>query len=235
MTQTIERIVGQRRDNILGDNIAYIELVDWMGGDKQVVDRARKCYQSQGKSTPESDARLLKRLVGDKPLHGTTLRGTVFTFDVLAPQYVVRQSTRHLIGHDCFGGDIWHTGGDSFDLGGAFDEQSFRYTDQIAFYVPPYFEPDRRMEWLAMSDWQKREYETLRTLGIDKQLARCALGPHVYSQYEWTVNMQGICDWAIKRRAGGGAQSETVKLAEAVVSIVRELVPGVIEAWEAKG
>lgn len=231
MTHTITRTVGHRRDNILGDNIAYIELVDWMGGDKQIVDRARKCYQSQGKSTPESDARLIKRLAGDKPLHGTTLRGTVFTFDVLMPGFVVRQSTRHLIGHDSFGGDIWHTGGDSFDIGGAFDEQSFRYTDKIAFYVPPNMTNDQIREWTTVCASQKQQYEDLRNEGFDKQLARCALGQHVYSQYEWTVNAQGALDLIGKRRAGGGAQSETTKFTEAVMSIITELIPGTIAGW----
>lgn len=45
-------------DNVLGDNIGYIELLEWMGGDQQTVDRARKCYQSQERSTPDSDERL---------------------------------------------------------------------------------------------------------------------------------------------------------------------------------
>lgn len=233
MLQLIARHVGHRRDNILGDGIAYIELVDWMGGDQQIVDRARKCYQSQGKSTPESDERLLQRLAGSKPLHGTTLRGTVFTFDVLMPQFVVRQSTRHLIGHDAFGADIWHTGGDSFDIGGAFDEQSFRYTDNIAFYVPPNLTEYQLMEWRNMCNEQRQWYTIQRKTGLDKQIARCALGPQVYSQYEWTVNAQGVLDWYHKRRAGGGAQNETVKFAEAVMSIIRELIPGTVAGWEA--
>ena len=234
MTRIIKRAVGQRRDNILGDNIACVELVDWMGGDQQIVDRARKCYQSQGKSTPDADERLLKRLAGDKPLHGTTLRGTVFTFDVLMPGFVVRQSTRHIVGHDTFGSDIWHTGGDSFDIGGAFDEQSFRYTDKVAFYVPPNLDQNRRQRWIDMCDWQRLEYATLRAHGFDKQLARCALGPQVYSQYEWSVNAQGALDWWSKRLPGGGAQSETTKFAVAVMDIIRELIPGTVAAWEAK-
>ena len=233
MTHIITREVGQRRNNILGDNIAYVELVDWMGGDQQIVDRARKCYQSQGRSTSESDARLLQRLAGSKPLHGTTLRGTVFTFDVLMPQFVVRQSTRHIVGHDTLGFDVWHTGGDSFDIGGSFDEQSFRYTDNIVFYVPQYMHMESDITaWSIMCNSQKEHYETLRKMGFDKQLARSALGPQVYSQYEWSVNAQGVLDWYSKRLPGGGAQNETTKFAVAVMDIVREIIPGTVTAWE---
>ena len=125
-----------RIDNVLGDGIGYVELLEWMGGDKQTVDRARVCYQSQEKSTPETDDRLLKKLVGSKPLHGTTMRGCVMTFDVLAPLFCVRQWTRHVVGHDYHITDIAYVGADTFDISSSYDEQSFRYTDKIQFYTP---------------------------------------------------------------------------------------------------
>lgn len=226
MKQPIER------NNVLGDNIGYVHLIDHMGGEQAIVNRARKCYQSQDRSTPDGDARLLKRLVGSKPLHGTTMRGTVFTFDVVAPMLVVRQWTRHLVGQDADGVDIWHTGGRSFDEGGAYDEQSFRYTDKIAFYVPPDLTRMQATEWQLMCEWQQNQYNMLRQVGFDKQLARCALGPAVYSQFEWTANLQGVLDWCSKRLPGGGAQGETEKYALAVLSLVRQIVPNVIKIWE---
>lgn len=207
-------------DNVIGDGIGYIELLEWMGGDKQTVDRARKCYQSQERSTPDSDERLLKKLVGSKPLHGTTMRGCVMTFDVLAPLFVVRQWTRGIVGSDYHGGDIWHVGGDSFDIGSSYDEQSFRYTDKIAFYAPPDLEDVQRHMWQAMIDEQVSTYNALRTVGLAKQLARCALGPAVYSQFTWSVNMQVALDFFAKRKPGGGAQDETTKYAVAMMSLI---------------
>lgn len=222
------------RNNVLGDDIGYVHLIDRMGGDQAIVNRGRKCYQSQDKSTPEADLRMRKRLVGSKPLHGTTLRNTVFTFDVLAPQFVVRQWTRHVVGQDADGNDVWHTGGQSFDMGGAYDEQSFRYTDKIAFYTPPDLPPMKYNEWQTMCDVQRNQYDMLRQVGFDKQLARCALGPAVYSQFEITANAQAILDWLSKRLPGGGAQGETEKYALAVLSLVREVVPSIIEIWESQ-
>jgi thymidylate synthase (FAD) len=227
-------ILPLERNNVLGDGIGYVHLIDKMGGQQRIVNRGRKCYQSQDKSTPDGDARLLKRLVGSKPLHGTTLRNTIFTFDVLAPQFVVRQWTRHIVGQDSDGNDVWHTGGQSFDMGGAYDEQSFRYTDKIAFYTPPDLPTMKRNEWATMCDVQRNQYEMLRQVGFDKQLARCALGPAVYSQFETTVNAQAILDWFSKRLPGGGAQGETEKYAIAVLSLVREIVPSIIEVWESQ-
>lgn len=222
-----------RIDNVLGDGIGYIELIDSMGGDAAIVKRARKCYQSQERATPEGDAKLLGKLLGGKPLHGTTMRNTVFTFDVVAPQFVVRQWTRHIIGHDSHGNDVWYTGPDSFDEGGAYDEQSFRYTDKIQFYTPPNLEPVPWQVWQDMIEGQKNDYTELRELGIPKQLARCALGPAVYSQFETTMNLQGFFDWYDKRRPGGGAQAETVAYAVAAMQLVKTVAPSAIEKWEA--
>lgn len=219
-------------ENILGDGIGYIELLEYMGSDAGIVERARKCYQSQERATEESDARLLKKLVGGKPLHGTTLRSCVMTFDVLAPQFVIRQWTRHIIGHDSHGNDVWYTGPDSFDQGGAYDEQSFRYADKIQFYTPPNLGLQQGLAWNVMLSSQKTDYENLRDAGVHKQLARCALGPAVYSQMEWTVNLQGALDWYDKRRPGGGAQAETVSYAVAVMGVLEQIYPGAIKDWK---
>lgn len=220
-----------RINNVLGDDIGYIELRDHMGSDAGVVYRARECYQSHERSSEEADRRLLLKLVGDKPLHGTTMRGVVFTFGVLAPQFVVRQWTRHIIGHDSHGNDVWYTGPDSYDIGGAYDEQSFRYTDKIQFYTPPNLTQLQRETWIAICDDQRINYDCLRDEGFAKQLARCALGPAVYSQFETTMNLQGFFDWYGKRKPGGGAQAETVAYAVAAMELVRRIVPMAAEAW----
>jgi len=222
-----------RIDNVLGDGIGYVQLLEWMGGDKQTVDRARVCYQSQEKSTPETDDRLLKKLVGSKPSHGTTMRGCVMTFDVLAPQFVLRQCLRHIVGSDYTGSDVFYVGADTFDIGASYDEQSFRYTDLIRFYVPPYLEGSELSMWYAMIQDQTERYNAFRYCGVPKQLARCALGPAVYSQYTWTVNLQAVLDWASKRLPGGGAQEETAKYAVAVMQLVETYVaPKSVQYWK---
>lgn len=221
-----------RIDNVLGDGIGYIELIDSMGGDAAIVTRARKCYQSQDRATPESDERLLGSLVCGKPLHGTTTRVTAFTFDVVAPQFVVRQWTRHIIGHDSHGNDVWYTGSASFDESGAYDEQSFRYTDKIQFYTPPGMTQEQDANWRDMVSYQRHQYNMLRTNKLAKQLARCALGPAVYSQFETTMNLQGFFNWYEARRPGGGAQAETVAYAVAAMQLVKTVAPSAIEKWE---
>lgn len=218
-------------ENILDDNIGYIELIAHMGSDQMVVDRARKCYQSQDKSTPSADDRLLGRLIGSRPLHGTTMRGVVMTFDVVAPRFVIRQWTRHLVGHDYWGADTWYCGTDTLDIGGAYDEQSFRYSDKIRFYTPSEMTTEQQVLWDVMTNQQIDMYNQLRNSGMAKQDARCALGDHVYSHMEWTCNLQATFDWMQKRLPGGGAQPQTALYAQAVFELVRKVAPQAVEKW----
>jgi len=220
----------------LDDGKGRIALIDWMGGDGPIVNRARKCYQSQGRSNPATDAKLLTKLVGGKPLHGTTLRGTVMTFDVIAPLFVVRQWTRHIVGHDCDGNDVWHTGGGSFDIGGSFDEQSFRYTEGLDFYIPSVDRLNNstvlHTMWRDAMEEALDNYRALRESGTPKELSRCFLPASVYSQFEWTVNLQGFFDWHAKRQAGGGAQWETTQYAAAAWELVAtNVAPEACAAW----
>lgn len=232
----------------LGDRIGYIKLLDFMGGDEAIVDRARKCYRSQDKKSPEADSRLLKRLVGSKPLHGTTLRGTVMTFDVTLPLFCMRQWIRHLAGHDYAGFSecAWSLGTADIPVAGAFDEMSFRYVDavdkELAYYVP---HVDLRFggndELVAA--WQEaikrsiHRYEYFREMGVEKGLARTFLPQCVYTQMEWTVNLQAFLDWYNKRMTGGGAQWEIVRYAESAWSLVESYVaPQTCQAFrESKG
>lgn len=219
----------------LGDGIGSIALLEWMGGDSAIVDRARKCYQSQERSTPESDAKLLTKLVGSKPLHGTTMRGTVMTFDVKAPLDIVFQWTRHLAGHEFAGMEAWYTGTDAIDIGGAFDQQSLRYVDvsSAQFYIP---RPDRFQFdgiWAAAIADCLHHYQQLRSLGAPKELARTFVPGCIYVQFEWTCNLQAFFDWYGKRAQGGGAQWELTQYAEAAWELVASNVaPQACAAWK---
>jgi thymidylate synthase (FAD) len=221
-------------ENVLGDGIGYVHLLDHMGDDVEIVRRARVCYQSQEKSTPESDARLLKQIVGSPIMHGTTLRGVVFTFDVVAPRFVVRQWTRHLAGHDYDGNDSWHIGQDTVDVGGSFDEQSFRYTEPGFLYIPSDLEESQWTNWLTAQYDMIAHYRKLRDSGVQKQLARCFVPDSVYTQMTWTCNGQAVLDWLSKRLPGNGAQSETAKYAEAILKCVRAIIPETVKIWESK-
>ena len=223
-----------RIDNVLGDNIGYVELLDHMGSDAEIVRRARVCYQSLDKASPESNNRLLKKLVSSKPLHGTTLRGVVFTFDIVCPLFVQRQITRHVVGSE------WHiaeyVGADSFDISSSYDERSFRYTEPTQFYNPYLINGDDALckLWDSYQNQCMSHYRSLRNKNVDKQLARCFIPQSVYTQMTWTVNGQATLDFLDKRLPGGGAQGETAKYAGAILKCVKTIIPKTVEIWESE-
>lgn len=73
----------------LGDNIGYIELIDFMGGDLAIVNDARASYDKQTDTWRDKDERLLKYLIDHQ--HWSPLRSTVFKFRVKCPLYIARQ------------------------------------------------------------------------------------------------------------------------------------------------
>lgn len=237
-----------RKKFVFADGVGYIRLLDFMGGDNDIVDRARVCYRSQDRKSEEADAKLLTRLVGSKPLHGTTLRGTVMSFDVVLPLFCMRQWTRHLAGHDYFGffEDVWSSGTDDISLAGAFDEMSFRYVDAIQKDLPAYV-PDAQerlggnteleTSWKVATQQAILLYEHFRKGGVEKGLARVFLPQSMYTQMVWTCNLQAFFDWYHKRMAGGGAQWEITQYADKAMELVSTFVaPKACQAfYESKG
>jgi thymidylate synthase ThyX len=228
----------------LNDGIGYVELYDWMGTEQTIIDRARTCYQTKDKATPEKDQSLLKQLVGSKIMHGTTLRGVVMSFNVKLPLFVMRQWTRHLIGHYYLMPeettlDIFEM--ENIDIAGSYDEMSLRYVDarNLEFYNPKYFRPNwndtQELYWNFAQENMVAHYEQLRDFRIPKELARSYIPQNVYTEMHWTTNLQACLDWASKREIGSGAQSEHTAYAVAVIDLVKDLVaPEVIKIWKDK-
>lgn len=218
----------------LGDGIGRISLLDWMGSDDEIVRRARVCYQSGDRATPETDRKLLRQLIGDgdkQLMHGTVFRGVVLTFDVVLPLFAMRQWVRHLIGHSYLGHDAWAIGQEDVALAGSFDEMSLRHVDgrRCQFYKPPR-ERLSRVEhatlWDEVTDEMLRRYEDVLAAGYPKELARCFLPASIYTQMTWTVNAQALIDFAVKRWPGTGAQWEIGRYAVAAFGLAeRHVLP----------
>lgn len=233
MTESIraraERLAGVSQKEFealpLGDGIGRIELIDFCGGDAEMVARARKTHASLQRATPERDRKLNAQLVAGRPMHGSATRNTVLTFDLVMPLTTLRQLTRHLVGHDTDGTDVWRTGCDSFEVGGAFDEMSLRYVrmTEAVFYIPGterVSDPTARSLIHAVLLRSQEDYKALLAV-LPPELARDYIPGCVYSAAEWTVSWQGLADLYTKRRAGSGAQWELTQYVEAAWALCK--------------
>ncbi len=222
----------------LGDNKSRIELIDSMGNDLSIVNDARASFEKTSNALNEKDIKLINYLI--KHQHTSPFRGVVFKFKVKAPLYICRQWWKHVIASN-------HN---DEQLG--WNEKSFRYVaidDSNEFYIPPTFrkqsknnkqatlgslEEDINSEAIKIYAKQcensYQAYTQLLKLGVGREQARGVLIPSVYTSWVWTVSLQALLNF-IGLRLGAGAQSEIGAYAQAIVELIKPIVPASMEAW----
>ncbi len=181
----------------------WIRLEDMMGGDGAVVRGARICYQSEGTS-PDADARLIRRLVSSRPAHNTVFEHAVFRFGVKCPLFVGRQWMRHRIG--------------------SYNERSLRYCLADREYYVPAGHPEQQEAYVRHMEASFDLYEQLVAAGWKREQARGVLGLAVYTEFIWTVNAWSLMNW-LEKRLDRGAQWEHRQYAKAALDIFCEVMP----------
>lgn len=222
----------------LGDGKSKIELIDSMGSDLSIVNDARASFEKTSSVLNEKDVKLINYLI--KHQHTSPFRGVIFKFKVKAPLYICRQWWKHVIASN-------HN---DEQLG--WNEKSFRYVaidDSNEFYIPKTFrkqaesnkqstkgcidESDNKLAISIYKQQCKASYEAyykLLELGVGREQARGVLIPSVYTSWVWTVSLQALLHF-IDLRRGVGAQSEIGAYAEAIVELIKPVVPVAMEAW----
>lgn len=222
----------------LNDGKSRIELIDSMGNDLSIVNDARASFEKASKELNEKDVKLINYLI--KHQHTSPFRGVIFKFKVKAPLYICRQWWKHVIASN-------HN---DEQLG--WNEKSFRYVsidDSNEFYIPQTFRKQSKSNKqasigsieetknsIAITIYKQQcqvsyeAYSKLLDLGVGREQARGVLIPSVYTSWVWTVSLQALLHF-IGLRQGAGSQSEIGAYAEAIVELIKPVVPVAIEAW----
>src|SRR3989338_1575227 len=198
----------------------FVRLVEFMGGDKGVVDAARVSYGGKSKGE-EADRKLVAYLL--KHSHMTPFEHALFKFHVSCPIFVARQWFRHRFA--------------------AYNEQSFRYTDvKDEFYIPETWRAqDIKNKQGSVSDCaldhadltKKCEaqvraalslYREMLAAGVAREMARMVLPVNLYTQFYWTVNARSFMNF-LSLRADAHAQLEIQAYAEALARHFERLMP----------
>lgn len=217
----------------------FVALVEHMGSDLSVARAARvkpeDAWRDPDPADPKAphDAKLIAFMLRHR--HNTPFEKVCFTFWVKAPIFVYRQWHRHR---------TW-----------SFNEQSARYMVMDGeFYIPDpaligaqsagnhqgrTLDPDlanrRRAEVAIVEDCcaaTYRRYQALIGAGWPRELARAVLPVSLYSQMEATVDLHNLFGF-LSLRADPHAQYEIRVYAEAMLALIRPLVPHCVAAWEA--
>jgi thymidylate synthase (FAD) len=214
----------------------FVRLVDSMGGDLSVTRAARVSYDAAWRSGEDqgSDERLIRYLW--KHHHTTPFEAVTFTFEIHAPIFVFRQWHRHR---------TW-----------SYNELSARYRPlPEVFYTPdPTIigeqstdnKQGRKAGDASLTEQRRGEVETmvaacqaafatyrdLLAAGWPRELARSVLPVNTYSHMFATVDLLNLMKF-LTLRCDGHAQYEIRVYANAMLDLIRPVVPVCVSAWEA--
>lgn len=216
-----------------------VRLVDHMGSDLSVVRAARVSYDAAWRAGEDEggDRKLINYLW--KHGHTTPFEAVTLTFEIKAPIFVFRQWHRHRTQ--------------------SYNELSARYRPlPEEFYLPDpaligvqstnnkqgrTLQDDaallarRQLEVECLRSSCEAAFATYRHLlnsGWPKELARSVLPVNTYSHMFTTMNLLNFFRFATLR-ADAHAQYEIRAYADAMVELVRPVVPVSVAAWERTG
>ncbi len=215
----------------------FVRLVDHMGSDLSIVRAARVSYDAAWRAGEDagSDAKLIRYLW--KHQHSTPFEAVTFTFEVKAPIFVLRQWHRHR---------TW-----------SYNELSARYRElpeqayvpdpsligtQSAsskqardFGGPPGILAEREVQVASLRLSHAaafKMYKELLEAGWPREIARSALPVATYSHMFATVNLLNLLRF-LTLRSDPHAQYEIRVYADAMLDLIRPVVPIAVGAWEA--
>jgi thymidylate synthase (FAD) len=208
----------------------FVRLVDHTGGDLSIVRSARVSYNADWRSGSD-DEKLINYLWKNK--HTSPFESVQFTFEVKAPLFVFRQWHRHR---------TW-----------SYNEISARYTElDEGFYVPDV----NQITTQSKSNKQMRTkevhpnangihsiirhschesfeyYKWMLKEGAPRELARGVLPVNAYSRMFATVDLHNLFHF-LTLRLHEHAQYEVRVYAEAMLKLIKPIVPVAVRAFEA--
>jgi len=216
-------------------NHGFVRYIDHMGTDERIVEAARISYKSPSKGI-EQDKKLLHYLWKNK--HTSPFEMCKVTLNIKMPIFVMRQYVRHRMQN--------------------LNEMSARYTElPKEFYIPTGWRVQdeknkqgstttQEKVWIRSingDDYTPTEilmkhcddsyflYESLLKAGIAREMARMVLPINIYTEIYCCWDLKNLMHF-LQLREDAHAQFEIQEYAKAIKTIVKELFPNTIEAFD---
>lgn len=215
----------------------FIEVLDKLGSDLTVVNSARVSFGKRKEVFDDNDRKLVKFLAKNK--HWSPFRHLMVQFHVKAPEFVMRQWYKHVVGIE--------TSSSSSAKDHAWNEISGRYVPVSDFYTPSNWRKqsdnnkqasegsieDQKYASEVFEDvmiYIKGSYEKLLDAGVAKEQARMILPLNQYTEVYWTASFQAIMNF-IELRDEATAQWEIREFAVAMKELMFEIYPEITKIW----
>lgn len=238
-----------RVDNIYGDGIGYVELLDTMGDEYTPAEDARTST-NKGRLGPDKDAALQQRLSQDG--HTSPFEGVIAKVEIVTPLFVLRELDRHRTATKIADEDLaLCTPEENGRKWFARNEMSGRYVQMPDLYYHPKqvraqsktnkqgggnesIDPKVQEEFLARGSElviQARSlYNWAVEQGIEKGLARIYNTQNQYTKIRFTGSLKNWCDF-LYLRLPTAVLWECRRVAEVIEQILREKFPSPMEQW----
>ncbi len=217
----------------------FVELIESFGDELTIVNAARVSFGASKTQLDKKDQRLLKYLYKHK--HMSPFRHVMFRFRIKAPEFVMRQAYKHVVGieatsNDCTKDHAWN-------------EISGRYKPVTEYYIPENWRrqsSDNKQASVGSCDPEIQKaangvfqgameniiqvYENLLSMGVAKEQARIILPLNQYTEVIWTCSAQALLNF-IELRDEPFAQWEIREYAIAFRKILETCTPNLAAMW----
>lgn len=221
----------------------YVKLIDTFGDELTIVNAARVSFGVQKTELSKGDIGLIRYLYRHK--HYSPFRHLMFRFHIKAPEVVMRQLYKHVVGIEATS--------DSSVKDHAWNEISGRYKPVVDYYYPDTWRKQSADSKQASDGVVSTEtnneikklfehhmnntillYEDLLDRGVAREQARLVLPMNQYTEVIWTCSAQALLNF-IWLRDEGTAQVEIQEYAQAMREMVRERFPTLHDIWFEQG
>jgi len=205
----------------------FVRLVDFMGGDKAVVQAARVSF-GKGATDDERDRKLVHFLLANH--HETPFEHSVFKFHIKCPIFVARQWFRHRLASYNEISGRYTTMTEEFCLPERLRTQKARnYQYEL---LPDDLNDELKGKIRAFYESAYQLYQELLQQGVAREHARIVLPLSLYTQFYWTINARALQNF-LYLRLEEHAQYEIRQYADAIAQIFQEKMPWTYEAFQA--
>ena len=220
-------------------NKGFVEVIDSLGTDLTVVNSARVSFGKRKEIYDKSDRALVRYLAKHK--HFSPFRHMVVQFHLKAPEFVMRQWYKHVVGIE--------TTSSYPTKDHAWNEISGRYTPVSDYYIPEIWRKQSqdnkqasegeldKLQQKRMSHLYERYlfevervYDTMVDAGMAKEQARVVLPLSQYTEVYWTASFQAIMNF-IELRDETTAQWEIQEYAKCLKEMMYDIYPETVKIW----
>lgn len=209
----------------------FVRLVDYMGGDKRIVQSARVSY-GEGTKSYRQDKGLINYLLRNE--HTSPFEQVVFTFHAKMPIFVARQWVRHrtarlneISGRYSVMKEEFYLPDGAVIAPQAEDNKQGRSDERFSSST----EEQIRTEITTGQRTAYESYQRLLDEGLARELARINLPLSTYTEWYWQIDLHNLFHF-LRLRLDPHAQYEIRVYAEAMHGIVATVCPIALEAFE---